>query len=137
MKLFSILSCALLLLAQFPGSTAGTGNDEYLSGIAYVSLTNAQVNPDENNQVIRAFIPTGSQSPKCLVTMNDTNNFAYGTVLFCGERAPSGFGGIPGIWISIFFPEPVVPNLVMEVTVKQEGARYYGSPVLCTGANGC
>jgi hypothetical protein len=69
--------------------------------------------------------------------MNDTNNFAYGIVTFCGEREPSGFGGKPGIFVSIFFPMPVVSNLSMQITVQQEGAKEYGTPVLCTGANGC
>jgi hypothetical protein len=106
-------------------------------GTVRVLLTNAQVDPDENSQVIRAFLPTGSTSGKCLVTMNDTNNFAFGTVIFCGEREPSGLGSTPGVLVSIFFPSQVVPNFAMAVTVYQEGAKQYGQPVLCTGTTGC
>jgi hypothetical protein len=104
-------------------------------GATQIFLTNAQVNPDENNQVIRAFIPTGSMSPNCLATLNDTNNFAFGTVLFCGNRQPSG--SRPGVLVSIFFPEPVVPDMTMTVTLYQQGAIKYGAPVLCTGSQGC
>jgi hypothetical protein len=104
-------------------------------GATQIFLTNAQVNPDENNQVIRAFIPTGSMSPNCLATLNDTNNFAFGTVLFCGNRHPSG--SRPGVLVSIFFPAPVVPDMTMTVTLYQQGAIKYGAPVLCTATQGC
>jgi hypothetical protein len=139
MKLGGLLSFAMLLLSPFQNglSDKDKGQDKCPMATGFIVLTNAQVNPDENNQVIRAFIPTGSKSPKCLATMNDTNNFAFGTVLFCGEREPAGLNGEPGIWVSIFFPQTVVPDLTMQITVQQEGAKGYGSPVLCTGTNGC
>ena len=139
MKMIGLLSFAMLLLTPFQNqpSDKDKGSDDCPSPTGFFNLTNAQVNPDENNQVIRAFIPTGSKSPKCLATMTDTNNFAYGTVLFCGEREPAGLNGTPGIWVSIFFPEPVVSDLSMQITVQQEGAKSYGTPVLCTGTNGC
>jgi len=104
-------------------------------GATQIFLTNAQVNPDENNQVIRAFVPTGSTSPICLATLNDTNNFAFGTVMFCGNRQPSGYK--PGVFVSIFFPAPVVADMTMTVTLYQQGAINYGPPVLCTGKQGC
>jgi hypothetical protein len=139
MKIIGLLLLMLLPLtpSQNVNSDKEKSKEECRVPAGFFILTNAQVNPDENNQVIRAFIPTGSKNPRCLATMNDTNNFAYGTVLFCGEREPAGFGGKPGIWVSIFFPEPVVPDMNMQITVDQEGAKYYGNPVLCTGANGC
>jgi hypothetical protein len=139
MRIIGLLSVAMLLLNPFQNqlSDKNKGRDDCPTPTGFFILTNAQVNPDENGQVIRAFIPTGSKSPKCLATMTDTNNFAYGTVLFCGEREPAGLNGKSGIWVSIFFPEPVVPDLVMGITVQQEDAKFYGTPVLCTGTNGC
>jgi hypothetical protein len=118
MKIIGLPSVAMLLLTpfqnQFPDKEKSQEGCPTPKG--FFNLTNAQVNPDENNQVIRAFIPTGSKSPKCLATMTDTNNFAYGTVLFCGEREPAGLNGTPGILVSIFFPEPVVSDLSMQIT---------------------
>jgi hypothetical protein len=78
------------------------------------------------------------RSPNCLVTLNDTNNFAFGTVPFCGEREPAGLGGTPGVMISVFFPSPVrSPDFLLSVTLYQQGASSYGAPVLCTAATGC
>jgi hypothetical protein len=103
-----------------------------------LALTNSHVDPLQNNQVVRAFVPTGSRSPNCLVTLNDTNNFAFGTVVFCGEREPAGLGGAPGVMISVFFPAPVrSPDFILSVTLYQQGASSYGPPVLCTAATGC
>ena len=63
---------------------------------------------------------------------------AIGTVLFCGEREPAGLGGVPGVLVSIFFPQPVPPaGFYVGVNLYQEGATSYGAPVLCTRAQGC
>ena len=103
-----------------------------------LALGNAHVDPLQNNQVVRAFVPTGSRSPQCLVTLNETNNFAFGTVVFCGEREPAGLGGVPGVMISVFFPAPVrSPDFFLSVTLYQRGASTYGAPVRCTAADGC
>jgi hypothetical protein len=103
-----------------------------------LALTNAHVDPVQNNQVVRAFVATGSKSPNCLVTLNETNNFAFGTVLFCGEREPANLGGVPGVMISVFFTAPVrSPDFFVSVTLYQQGATTYGAPVLCTAADGC
>ena len=103
-----------------------------------LSIDNTHVDPTENNQVVRAFVPTGSKSTKCLATLNETTYVAIGTVLFCGEREPAGLGGVPGVLVSIFFPQPVPPaGLYLGVNLYQEGATSYGAPVLCTMAQGC
>jgi hypothetical protein len=104
---------------------------------ASLTLTNAHVDPMENNQVVRAFVPTGSKSANCLATLNETNNFAFGIVLFCGEREPAALGGVPGVLVSAFFPQPVPAGFVLTVTLYQQGATRYGTPVLCTSAGGC
>jgi hypothetical protein len=126
-----------LLLVHGKASALDSSNSFPLIAGTQTSLTNAQVDPAENNQVIRAFIPTGSKSQNCLATMNDTDNFAYGTVLYCGERQPASLGNTPGILVSIFFPTPVIADLTMTVTVFQQGAKFYGAPTLCTSADGC
>lgn len=90
-----------------------------------------------DNQTVRAFVPTGSKSVECLATFNETNNVQAGTSVFCGEREPISFGGVPGMLVSVFFSQPVTSDFVMSVTLYQRGAVRCGAPVLCTGADGC
>ena len=53
---------------------------------------------------IRAFVPTDSTSPKCLVTLNESNNSAGpGATVYCGSRT---YLGVEGVLISIFLPSP-------------------------------
>jgi hypothetical protein len=104
-----------------------------------LNFTSAQLDPLEGNGVIRAFVPTGSNSVNCLATLNEiqTNVVPTGITLFCGEREPAGFGGTPGILVSVFFTQPAPPDLALSVTLYQQGARHYGEPVLCNGNDGC
>jgi hypothetical protein len=96
-----------------------------------------QTDPTGPNQVIRAFVATGSTSSNCLATLSELSSPQFGIVLYCAARQPSGLGGIPGILISVFFPQPVDPSLVLFVTVHQNGAKRYRNAVLCTKADGC
>jgi hypothetical protein len=126
----------------FAGLRPTTYNFEpaFTLNTASLFLTNAHVDPTENNQVIRAFVATGSKSANCLATLNEMANSTYpfGIVLFCGEREPAGLGGVPGVLVSVFFPQPVSPaGFVLGVTLYQQGATTYGPPVLCTSADGC
>lgn len=103
------------------------------------NLTSAQLDPLESNNVIRAFVQTGSKNHDCLTSLNEIRTDAYPTqiTLFCGEREPSGFGGVTGMLISIFFPQTPPADLSVGVTLYQKGARHYGTPVLCTANDGC
>ena len=141
MRTATAITCAVLLLSvallvslrqpSFASEFEGTLNTVSLN------FTNAQIDPSMNNQVIRAFVPTGSRSVNCLTSLNESNNAVSGIVVFCGEREPPAFGGTPGMLVSVFFPEPVPPDMVLSVTLYQQGARRYGAPVLCTAADGC
>jgi hypothetical protein len=141
MRTATTVACAVLLLlvALLVSFRQPTFASEFEGGLNTVSLnfTNAHVDPFQNNQVIRAFVPTGSRSVECLLTLNESNNAVPGIVSFCGEREPPAFGGVPGMLVSVFFPEPVPPDLVLSVTLYQKGARRYGAPVLCTANDGC
>jgi hypothetical protein len=133
-----ILSAALAVSFRQPMSAqAGTGESEK-AGLNTVSLnfTTAQINSLESNQVVRAFVPTGSTSVNCLVSLNEQNSTSF-PVVFCGERNPSAFGSVPGVLVSVFYPEPVPPDFVLSVTLYQQGAKKYGAPVLCNGNDGC
>ncbi len=123
----------------FRGQPARLYNFEVRDALSTVllTLTNAHVNPAENNQVIRAFVPTGSRSTHCLVSLNETTSVAIGTVVFCGLREPASLGGVPGVLVSVFYPEPILAGFHIDVTLYQQGASTYGEPVLCSGTDGC
>jgi hypothetical protein len=114
--------------AQTPGASTAPNRP------AQIFLTNDQLNPNENFQVIRAFISTGTLNQNCLATMGDTSDVAIGTIVFCAPRQPAGLG--KGILISVFYPQPPSPGLTLSMTVMQEGARRYSAPVLCA-VDGC
>lgn len=130
-----VVSFRQLLLGQTPAVIPVTANLNTVS----LNLTSAQLNPLEGNSVIRAFVPTGSKSVNCLATMNEigTNAFPTGITVFCGEREPFAFGGVPGMLVSVFFPQPAPSDLVLSITLYQQGARKYGPPVLCNANDGC
>lgn len=132
----SAFLCAAMFTSFHRASAQSIPANNPLLTINTVSLnfTTAQM---VDNQTVRAFVPTGSNSVKCLATFNETNNVQAGTSLFCGEREPAAFGGTPGMLVSVFFSQPVTPDFVMSVTLYQDGAKHYGPPVLCTGADGC
>ena len=134
--LLVVLVLALCALLLSPRQILLAQDDDHPFS-AQVFLTNAHLDPNENNQVIRAFVPTGSSSRNCLITMNDTSDVALGTITFCALRVDRSLGGVSGVLVSVFYPQPPAPNLTLTVTVHQDGAARYGQPVLCTSADGC
>lgn len=144
MKNRTIAVCGVLLFLGallFGFRPAGVAQTEREGSLNTVSLNfdASYLNPLEGNNVIRAFVPTHSKSVNCLTSLNEigTNIPLPGIVMFCGEREPSGFGNVPGVLVSIFFPQTPAPDLVVSVTLYQQGARRYGIPVLCNGNSGC
>lgn len=137
-----VLFLAIALIVPAHQQTfADDGNEwegAHLKTVSF-NLTSAQLDPLEGNNVIRAFVPTGSKSHDCLTSLNEIRTDAYpvGITMFCGEREPSGFGGVPGMLISVFFPQTPPADLSVGITLYQKGARKYGTPVLCTANDGC
>ena len=135
--------CVLLCLAAllFGFRPTGVAQTELEGSLNTVSLNfdASYLDPLEGNNVIRAFVPTHSKSVNCLTSLNEigTNIPLPGLVVFCGEREPSSFGNVPGVLVSVFFPQTPAPDLVMSVTLYQQGARRYGTPVFCNGNSGC
>ena len=101
---------------------------------ASIYVTNADVRPD-NPALVQVFIPTDSNSVKCLVSQNDTTCVAFGTQMFCALRHSSVFGS--GVAVTIDYFQTVPPNYGTSFTLWQEGARNYGPPVPCTTAGAC
>jgi hypothetical protein len=133
-----LLLCVAVLALVRQQTFAEVDDSANLNTVSF-NLTSAQLDPLEGNNVIRAFVPTGSKSHDCLTSLNEIRTDAYPTqiTMFCGEREPSGFGGVPGMLISIFFPQTPPADLSVGVTLYQKGARHYGTPVLCTANDGC
>jgi hypothetical protein len=97
-------------------------------GATRVTFTNEHV--DQNSLDVRAFVPTGSSSLPCLVTMAESNFAIPGISVFCSPRIHEDQSGV---LVSVFFPTPPPSDLLLVVTLYQEQAQEYGSPVLYTG----
>ena len=145
MKTKTALACAVVVLSLILGSVrqqtfaqTTTSESEGLNTVV-LNLTAAQLDPLEGNSVVRAFVPTGSKNQNCLTSLGEirSNSWPAGTTVFCGEREPSAFGGVPGLLVSVFFTQPATSDLAVSVTLYQKGARKYGTPVLCAANDGC
>jgi hypothetical protein len=75
----------------------------------------------------RAFVPTGSTSTNCLATLRESNVATTPMNLFC---APRTFNGVNGVLVAIFFNAPVGSDAAVGITLYQDGANSYGTPVL-------
>jgi hypothetical protein len=125
-----LVALALLTFTASSGkSTSATSSGTVLIGAGNVLLGDEEVT--SGGLTVRAFVPTGSLSRNCLATFSESPNFAVpGLTLFCGSRV---FNGQKGLLIGIF-PSQVIPTgLSLSLTIYQEGARGYGTPVLYTG----
>lgn len=114
----AVLLVSLTLLVSLRQPTFASQLEGTLNTVS-LNFTNAHIDPAANNQNIRAFVPRGSRSLNCLTSLNESNNAVSGMVVFCGEREPAAFGGTPGILVSVFFPEPALPDLVLSVTLNK------------------
>ena len=98
-------------------------------GAGQVTFDSGEVIPAGN---LDAFVPTGSDSSICLVTLSESNAFFVGpSSAICVPRTFQGQKGVRIIVIPYFATFP--SDLTLSVTVYQRGARRYGQPVLYTG----
>jgi hypothetical protein len=121
---------------QVPAQSIPPTNPLLTINTVSLNLTTDQM---VDSSTVRAFVPTGSKSGNCLTSLHEinTNFYPTGITVFCAEREPSAFGGVPGILVSVFLPQPAPPDFAVSVTLYQQGAKSYGNPVLCSGADGC
>jgi hypothetical protein len=138
MKVLAVFAAAVLgvcALALQSSHASVAGDNESSLKTASINLTNAQVLP-EDSALVRAFIPTGSSTQKCLVTLNETTFVSLGAQVFCGVRTSPTYG--TGVLITIsYFNSPVPPDYGTSLTLWQQGAKYYGAPVMCETASAC
>ena len=87
----------------------------------------------DNSQVLgttfRAFVATDSSSPFIFATLAETRGVPNAT-MYCGHR---NFGSRDGVLITLFCPN-VPANAIAIVTLMQQDAKTYASPVLYTGS---
>lgn len=121
------------LLFLFLAFTLALMADEDILGIP-IGARRVTIDFNEVNVsgYVDAFIPTGSDSDVCLVTLGDSNGYSAGpSPAICVTRIFQGQKGVRIIVIPYFAQFP--SDLVLNVTVYQRGARRYGQPVLYTG----
>ena len=122
-SLLSLTLCTGSLMAQTPAQQPSIP-----IGAGYVILDPSTFDVYGN---VQAFIETGSLSPLCLVTFNESNFAGAEGPVFCNARQ---FGGKKGIRVTFGFPFGVPPSdFILSLTVYQPSAHGYGQPVLYTG----
>jgi len=126
-KRLTLTVLALTLMSAW--AVSQTTNSAIPIGAARVTFDYSVVNA---SGYLDAFIPTGSLSPLCLVTLSESNAYFVGpSPTIC---VPREFNGQKGIRISVIpyfasFPA----DMILMVTAYQQSARRYGQPVLYTG----
>jgi hypothetical protein len=95
------------------------------SPIGQVTLTYGQV----LGGWFRAFVATDSRSPYILATLAETRGVPFAT-MYCGAR---NYRGQNGVLITLFVSGPIPPDVIVIVTLMQEGAARYAAPILYIG----
>jgi hypothetical protein len=95
-------------------------------GVGSVHLTAGYA--DEAGTALRAFVPTGSTSDRCLMTINEISDPSAGVTLQCSPRT---FDERDGIELLIWLPTQVTTGFQMDVNIYQEFATGYGAPEPC------
>jgi len=111
-----------------PGATGprGATGPAGIVNVARIQLTGDEVSPGARNE-LKAFVRTDSTSVNCLVTLAETNFLPIGgTTVYCGQRT---YKDTQGIFIHLFLPSPVPTDVLISLTVYQDGAQQYAVPV--------
>ena len=125
-----VMLFACLLSVGLPRQSAKADSEDAFPFVANITVNNTFVptNPD----LVLVFVPTGSKSVNCLVTLNDTTFVVLGTQVFCAERTSPTLG--PGVVVTIDYFQNVPPGYFTDFTLLQQGATHYGQPITCTNA---
>jgi hypothetical protein len=83
-----------------------------------------------NPSALDAFIPTQSPSQRCLVTFSESNFAIPGNAVHCVAR---NVDGVDGIRLYVPLAGEAPSDVVLALTVYQQFAKGYGTPVLYTG----
>ena len=128
-----VLTALLVAAAIFAAAKAAPAQSDLSRTSIPLGATRIELTHDQlvaNDFDIRAFVPTGSLSPNCLVTLAESNFAVPGISTFCAPRIVDGQNGV---LVSLFFPTPPPADVCLAITLYQEHARGYGPPALYTG----
>ena len=106
------------------GSVAHTPSP--IGRVGYIQLNESEL---LTSDLVRAFVPTGSKDPRCLVTFSETTIDSVGPAPFCGART---MNGVEGLLITVPLEESA-DHLYLALTVFQQFAKSYGQPTLYAG----
>ncbi len=131
MRLARLVAVAVLVAAGCGSSTASA------IGIQSVHATPEFRVPQSPSEVA-IFVETGSDSDRCLATLNELQGDSTVRMLFCGPRTATFDGGsthVVGVWLHVFFAADPGERLDLWVNVYQAGGEVLRlSPVLLDGA---
>jgi hypothetical protein len=123
--LLGLLSVQSVAFGSNQGAEREKGTTKIFAG--YIVLTEEH---RFNFTEVRAFVPTDSLSPVCLVTLAESDSAVPGQTVYCGRRIVDG---VAGVNLHIFYPDELPDQFLVTLTVYQDGAKRYGEPVLYTG----
>ena len=131
--LFIIVIALLAVFLSAPGVAYGSVESSQDSqGIRRINAGYIELTQEHRTSSagVRAFIPTDSASPICLVTLAEASFAVPGMTVFCGNRVVDG---VEGVSVNIFYPVDLPDEFLVTLTVYQDDAKRYGEPVLYTG----
>lgn len=126
MKIHLGIAASLLAIALVGVTVTHSQNGmPSLLHVASISLTIADV--PQGGSTVSVFIPTGSKSKKCLLTVNETSTPTDLTQAFCAARHSDTDGD--GVLVTLYYSYPIGNDFAATLTLWQEGARAYGAPI--------
>jgi hypothetical protein len=136
MKVWTVVVIVMLFACLFsvglPLQSAAAQTGPAVPFVANIFVDNSFVWPSNPSSLVLVFVPTGSKSVNCLVTLNDTTFVVLGTQVFCAQRTSRTLGR--GVVVTIDYFQTVPPGYTLNFTLWQQGVTHYGQPIPCTNA---
>ena len=121
-----LLACAILVVSSAVEAGSEVAPGKNLVGAQKVSLNVTHVTA--SGFQISAFVETGSVADVCLVTYNTSNHPEDLAPIMCSATENHGRYGV---LLSSYLSAPLPDDFVATLTVYQQDAKYYSSPVRC------
>jgi hypothetical protein len=135
MKVWTVV-VIVMLFACLPSMGLPRQSAAAESGSAFPFVANIFVDNSfvwsGNPGLVLVFVPTGSKSVNCLVTLNDTTFVVLGTQVFCALRTSPTLGS--GVVVTVDYFQTVPSDYFLNFTLWQQGVTHYGQPITCTNA---
>ena len=156
MRRFVVIAAAAMMVATLAVGTVAAGTGSFWKAPPFSSIGIKNVGPIGNDYalggagstILRLWMETGSGSEACLATMGEANHAPTVGTVYCSSRFVTLEDNKQhwGVAVTLFLDGPLEddasytdPFLVpawYSLNVYQEGARFFGSPRICT-MDGC